>query len=71
MNSRNELVDLTLFIHHTTGAAILVSDDGTEKRAVWLPKSQVEVEMLKSTGSELGEAIVTMPLWLATEKRLV
>lgn len=69
--SRNELVDLTLFIHHTTGAAILASDDGVEKSAVWLPRSQVEVEMLKSTGSELGEAIVTMPTWLASSKGLI
>lgn len=45
--SRNELVDLTLAILHETDAAILVSDDGTEKRAVWVPRSQVEIERLK------------------------
>lgn len=67
--SRNELVDLTLALLAETDAAILVSDDGTEKKAVWVPKSQVEIERLKPSGS--NEAIVTMPLWLATERRLV
>lgn len=67
--SRNELVDLTLAILHETDAAILVSDDGTEKKAVWVPKSQVEIERLKPSGS--NEAIVTMPSWLAQSKGLI
>lgn len=69
--SRNELVDLTLALLAETELAILASDDGVEKNAVRLPRSQVEVEMLKSAGSELGEAIVTMPLWLAADKKLI
>lgn len=69
MNSRNELVDLTLALLAETELAILVSDDGTEKKAVWVPRSQVEIERLKPSGS--NEAIVTMPSWLAQSKGLI
>jgi hypothetical protein len=65
---RSDLVDLTLHIHHETDAAILVSDTGEEKRAVWVPRSQVEIEKLGPRGNE---AIVTMPQWLAIEKEFV
>jgi len=37
---RSDLVDLLLFEHHRTAAAILVSDTGEQKDAVWLPLSQ-------------------------------
>ena len=67
---RSDLVDLLLFEHHRTAAAVLVSDDGEEKSAVWLPLSQVEIE---SKPAKVGarEVIVTMPQWLAEQKRLV
>lgn len=68
MSHRSDLVDLTLSIHAETALAILVSDDGVEKNAVWVPKSQVEIERLKPHGNE---AIVTMPTWLAHDKELI
>ncbi len=67
--TRSDLVDLTLSIHAETDAAILASDDGVEKTATWLPKSQVEVEPIGASSE--GAAIVTMPVWLATDKRLI
>ena len=67
---RSDLVDLLLFEHHCTAAAVLVSDTGEEAKAVWLPLSQVEIEA--KPGRPGGrEVIVTMPQWLAEEKRLV
>lgn len=71
MNSRNELVDLTLFIHHTTGAAILASDAGVEKNATWLPKSQIEIERFGPERPGEYEAIVTMPTWLAQKGNFI
>lgn len=67
---RSDLVDLLLFEHHRTGAAVLVSDTGMEKDAIWLPLSQVEIE---ATPSHSGgrEVTVTMPQWLAEQKELV
>ncbi len=50
------LIDLTVQLHAKTDRAILVSNDGDEKSAVWLPLSQCEVEILKD-----GIAEVTMP----------
>ena len=69
--TRSDLVDLTLTIHHETDAAILASDDGVEKTARWLPKSQVEIERFGPERPGEYEAIVTMPMWLATEKKLI
>jgi len=63
---KSNLIDLTLQRHHETEKAILVSDDGDREKAVWLPKSAVEVE-------EKGKSIVivTLPEPLAIEKGLV
>jgi hypothetical protein len=61
-----ELVDLTMKLHAETAAAIRVSDDGDDKHAVWLPKSQVEFETVKP-----GYVEVTLPEWLAIDKGLV
>lgn len=48
---RSDLIDLSLVLHHETPAkgqfnqgAILVSDNGDEARAVWIPKSLCEVD---------------------------
>lgn len=66
--TRSTLVDVTVQIHHrpTNGRAILVSDDGDVKRAVWLPLSQIEIEIIRGDTAE-----VTMPEWLAQEKGLI
>jgi hypothetical protein len=63
---KSDLIDLTLQIHVMSDRAIRVSDDGDDKKAVWLPLSQCEV--LPGPGSI---AVVTLPEWLATEKGLV
>jgi hypothetical protein len=64
---KSDLTDLQMVIHARTARAVLVSDDGDKKRAVWLPLSQCE-----TTDEPLGcEITVTMPEWLATEKGLV
>ena len=64
--TRSELIDLTLFKHTFTERAILVSETG-EGPKVWLPLSQIECEP-----SDKDNVIaVTMPEWLAIEKRLV
>jgi len=65
------IIDLTLQEHHRTKAAILVSDDGEEKNAVWLPLSQCEVAEMPGTGAARGLVLVTLPEWLAVERGLV
>lgn len=59
-------IDLTLRLHHETPQAILVSDDGEEKHAVWLPKSQIEWQETKP-----GYVEAVVPEWLAADKRLI
>lgn len=63
---KSDLVDVAVCVHHRTANAVLVSDDGTREKAVWLPLSKIEIEMQGTS-----TAIVTMPEWLAVEKGLV
>jgi hypothetical protein len=78
------LVDLTLVKHHSTGAAILVSETGDRSKAVWLPNTQIEEHMTAKTEEETGNDFtrstrpvykpvveVTLPEWLAVDKGLV
>lgn len=63
--SKSDLIDVAVQLHHETEKAWLVSDDGDKKNAVWIPKSQAEIE-------PKGKAhILTMPEWLAADKRLI
>ena len=67
----SDLIDLTLQEHARTKLAILVSDDGNEKRAVWLPLSQIEVAAVPGTGGARGLVLVTGPEWIFTSKGLL
>lgn len=60
------LVDLTMILHHETERAVLVSDDGDRRKAMWLPKSQIEIEHKPN-----GVVVVTLPKRLAVDKGLV
>lgn len=63
-----ELYDVTLQMHHETEKACLMSEDGDEKNAKWLPKSQIEI-IAKDKAKGIYE--VTMPMWLAIKNGLV
>ena len=63
---KSDLVDLTMQLHAETPKALLVSDDGVQTNAVWLPLSQIEYR--KKPNSSIVE--VTLPEWLAPEKGL-
>lgn len=68
---RSNLIDIEVIIHCETSpgcadkGAIFVSDDGDEAKAVWLPKSAIEIEYKQNT------SIVTLPERLAIDKGLV
>lgn len=77
---RSDLIDLSLALHHQTEKAVLVSIDGDERKAQWIPKSRCEVEQHSSfirgrckDGSPIGCRSVTVTLSerLAKEKGLV
>ena len=55
------IVDVSVQIHAETAKAWLVSDDGDKNRAVWVPKSQ----------AELADGVLTLPEWLAKEKKFI
>lgn len=60
--------DLELHVHRTTSQAVLVSDDGDRKRAVWLALSRIEYD----GDLEPGEIkVFEVPEWIAEEKGLI
>lgn len=75
-------LDIHLVIFHETDRAWLVGDTGEREKAVWLPKSQVEVDETRPDGQESeliggipsGRAMpicrVVLPEWLAAERGL-
>lgn len=63
---RSNLTDIEVYIHHETEKAWLVSVDGFREKAVWIPKSQGEIE---SNGLTLH--VLTAPEPLLIEKGLV
>lgn len=63
---KSDLVDLTMVLHHETERAILVSDDGDRRKAVWLPRSMIEIER-----KPRGIVVVTLPERLALDKGLI
>jgi hypothetical protein len=77
---RSDLCDIMCALHHQTERAILVSIDGDESKAQWIPKSRCEVEEQSSfirgkrkDGSSVGckSVTVTLSQSLAKDKGLV
>lgn len=58
-----QLTEILVDIEQENKRAILVNDGST---VTWLPRSHVEVKRV----GEFSMAWVTLPLWLAKEKRL-
>ena len=61
-------IDIAGFQHHETLNAILFSDTNEESKAIWLPKSQIEVFV---DGKHENAVIVRMPTWLERKKDLI
>lgn len=77
---KSDLVDLAMVLHAETSRAVLVSSDGNEARAVWLPRSLVEIfntgetaPALRRDGQRTRRQVVTVtfPEWLAKERGLL
>ncbi|WP_127142859.1 hypothetical protein [Pelagibacterium montanilacus] len=77
---RDELVSLEVFVHRRTPGdkgGLLVSPDGNEDLARWIPKSQVTEESVEragqpNRGGRLVDymAVLTLPRWLAESRGL-
>ena len=71
---KSDLVDVTVRKHAETPLAILISDDGVQSNAVWIPKSQCEIERVEDNRVEdSGRSLwtLTLPKWLAKDKGLI
>ena len=65
---KSDIIDIAGVIHAETGKAILFSDTAHKEDAVWLPKSQIEIE---HDGGRRDFVTVTMPERVAKEKGLI
>ncbi|KRW94320.1 hypothetical protein [Paracoccus sp. MKU1] len=63
---RHSIVTVEVFKHRQTDKAWHVSLDGDNDKAVWIPKSQGEIEQ---TGIETWE--LQLPEWIAKERGLI
>ena len=69
MSDRTEKITLQMNYKKHTPDALLIEDDLGLSGEVWLPLSQIEVDL---DGLEMGDQVeVTMPNWLARERDLV
>lgn len=75
---RSDLVDIAMVNHLDSERpkSVLVSLDGQKSRAVWLPKSQIEIVTTgpierKKAWHTIQAVTITLPLWLAKDKGLV
>lgn len=69
----SDRIDIEMVEHARTEFAVLVSDTGEERAAVWLPLSQVQVARRETAELVMGGAPVTVtaPEWLAAERELI
>ena len=80
-DSSRENVEITCVIHHESARAMLISDDGYEDRAVWLPRSQISeinesgrTSRVVRRNGQMGVGrivFITIPGWLARQQGLV
>ncbi|MAB00139.1 MAG: hypothetical protein CMN87_12275 [Stappia sp.] len=66
--------DIAMVEHKRTRDAVRVSVAGDERRAMWLPLSQVRVHTRETNDLILGggaPVVVTAPEWLARERGLM
>ena len=63
--TKSDLIDVMVQKHAETEKAVLVSDDGDKAKAVWLPKSQCEIEPCDEYFK------LTLPQWLARDRGLI
>ena len=77
---RVSLHDMTVALHYDTGSAILISETGEEAKAVWLPRTQIEVtdtgrktDATRKNGEIIKVAVleITLPEWLAKKRGLI
>jgi hypothetical protein len=62
---RSRLIDLEVFVHHSTDRAWLISLDGDRNKATWIPKSVCEID------TDQGQATMTVSESIAVDKGLV
>jgi len=61
-----------VFFHHKTDKALLVSKDGNNDNAFWIPLSQVINEAIPVLNEDdILEIEICIPEWLAVKKGLI
>lgn len=64
---KSDIVDISVQLHHETEKAVLVSDNGNKDKAIWIPKSLIEI----SQADKNGIVEISLPEWMAKSKGLI
>ena len=68
---KSQLVDIVVFQFAETDKAVQVGEDEADRsKAVWLPKSQIEI-VEKAVVNGILFHDLTLPEWLAQERGLI
>ena len=65
MSDDAQYVEIEVMLHRETKQAVLASDCGDAKLAVWVPKSEIVYRDVISSRVEGEVCIIQIPLWLA------
>jgi hypothetical protein len=71
MSYDSDLVDFDVHLHARTEKAVLISQDGEEDNAVWIPLSQCQIEKAHPNKPFENLWFLTLPEWLALDKGLI
>lgn len=66
---KSDLHDVEVYLHHETDKAWLISRDGKRDGAVWMPKSQAELD--RDPRARKPSYTLTAPEQILTDKGLV
>lgn len=71
MNKRSELVSVVVIVHERRKLSLAVSANGDPQKLQFIPLSEIRGEELIRAHTYGEEVSLTLPLWLADEKRLL
>ena len=66
---KSDPIDVPVYKHRETNMSVLVSKYGAESNAVWIPKSQCEIDRVEDF--RLWRWTLTLPEWLAEDNGLI
>ncbi len=68
--AKSDILDIVVVMHRSTDKAVFVSEHGDVAEAVWLPRSQIEINFRRKDKGVVFYDL-QIPQWLAEQEGLV